>query len=184
MVYRPQQRIFLPASSSLSVVTLLDLKRHLRVDGDDEDEVIAGFELAAISVVEKYTQRLLSARSCTLKLPGLPSGQEPIELPGGQVTALASVMVDGVAITGCTFAGDSPALLIPAVDWVIPVATNYPVTITYTAGFATVPYDLILAIKLMVGEWFENRSNSNEGGLSEIPFAARAVMQQWRIRPI
>lgn len=182
MVYRPQERIFSAAALSTPVVPLLDLQAHLRLDVNDEDPLIQAAGITAAAMVEKYTQRLLSVRACTVLLPGLPLDQEPIELPGGTIASLTSVTVDGVAVTGCTTAGNSPALLIPATNWGSTVALNYPVSIAYTAGFASVPVDLQWAIKMIVGELFINRDNTGSGG--KMPFGAMALMQQWRIASI
>lgn len=180
MVYRPQARIWMPDAASVAAVSLVSLKAHLRVDHDEEDEVIQGMGLAAEAKVEAVTQRLLTVRSCTLLLPGLPSDLEPIELPGGTVTELISVTVDGATLAGCTMLGRN--LLVPASSWPATVATNYPVTVVYKAGFATVPVDLVHAVKLIVADLYENRGNLGNGG--ELPFAATALMNPWRVFPI
>ena len=180
MVYRPQQRIFMPSAATVAAVSILDLKAHLRVDHDAEDDVIQGMGLAAEALVEQFTQRLLTVRACVLNLPGLPNGLEPVELPGGEVAALTFVTVDGVALSGCSII--APNLLVRSTDWPATVAENYPASVAYTAGFSAIPTALRHAVKVIVADLYETRSSSGPG--STVPFAATALMQPWRVIPI
>ena len=184
MVYRPQDRIFTPAAPTAGVVSLTDLKAHLRLTGDDEESLVKTLGFTALAIAEAYTQRLFSTRQCTLQLSALPDGIEPIELPGGLPGALTSVFVDGVEVTGCTIIGHSPALLIPATNWPAVTGAGYPITITYTAGYATVPQDLQHALKLIVGDLFEQRTHSSEARLADVPISATYLMDRHRIRPL
>lgn len=184
MAYRPRTRIWTPAALSAGIVTLPDLKDHLRVTGLEEDAYITSLGIAATYAVERWTQRLLTVRAATLKLTDLPCSQEPIELPGGTVASVTSVTADGVAITGCTALGDSPALLIPSADWPAVTGEGYPVTIIYQAGFATPPPDLVHAVKLLAANLYENRSPVLSGTISEaLPLSAEWLMDPHRIRP-
>lgn len=184
MVYRPQDRIWTAAAASVAPLSVADLRDHLRVTGEDEDGVIAAFGMAAAAHVEAFTQRLLMPRVCTLQLTDLPAGVEPVELPGGAVVSLASVMADGVAVTGCSIVGHSPALLVPSADWPTVTGDNYAVTITYTAGMTAIPMDLRMAIKLIAADLYENRANSSEMQLREVPTSACLLMALHRIAPI
>lgn len=184
MVYRPQDRIWTAAAPTVAPIPVSDLRDHLRVTGDDEDAVIAAYTFAATAHAEGFTQRLLSPRACTLLLSDLPSGEEPVELPGGAVQSLTSVVVDGVTVTGCTVSGHSPALLIPSDDWPAVTGTGYPVVITYVAGPSKLPFDIRMAIMLMVGDFYENRANASDVALKEVPMSARMLMSPHRIKPI
>jgi uncharacterized phiE125 gp8 family phage protein len=157
---------------------------HLRLSDSSEAALVDGYTLAAQVMIEKRIQRLLSRRTATLRLPGLPSGDCPVELPGGEVGAITSVTADAVAVTGTTFAGDSPALLMPATNWPVVTGKGYPVVIIYTVGFLTVPADLRAAVMLLAAELYERRANAAEGTMSEVPVSAQALMETWRIRPV
>lgn len=176
-------RIWTPADLTASAVDVADLRSHLRIDNTDEYALITAYGLAATAMVERYTQRLMVRRSCVLSLSDLPTGQTPIPLSDGVVGAITSVVVDGVAVTGCTALGASPAMLIPAADWPTVTGEGYPVVITYTAGFTAPPADLAAAVMLIVGDLFQNRSNSSEASMSEVPISAKALMQPHRIMP-
>lgn len=184
MVYAPRNRVFAPAALTTACVTPAEMRAHLRVTATEEDAQIAALAMAAHRVVERRVQRLLSRRSVTLSLPGLPGSTWPVELPGGEVGSITSVTADGVAVTGATFIGDSPALLLPASEWPAVSGEGYPVVIIYEAGFAAAPADLKVAVMLLAAEMFERRTNADEGSLKEVPISAQYLMDPWRIRPI
>jgi uncharacterized phiE125 gp8 family phage protein len=185
MAYRPRERFVTYAAPTVAVVGLAEMKRHLRVDHNDEDQDIAAYEAAAVATVERQTQRLLTPRTATLRLPGLPTGRTPIELPGGAVSAVASVTVNDVALTGFAAFGHSPAVLVPDADWPVLVSTGgFPVVITYTAGFAVVPGDLVSAVKLICGSIYDQRANSAPGSMSDVPISAEYLMRAHRIPPL
>lgn len=183
MAYRPRTRIWTPAALSAGIVTLPDLKDHLRVTSNDEDAYITGLGVAATHAVERWTQRLLTVRAATLRLTGLPSGQCPVELPGGAVASVTTVTADAVAILGCTALGDSPALLIPGADWPVVTGEGYPVTIVYQAGLAIVPGDLSHAIKMIVADTYEMRASTVEGPANKALVSAEYLMAPHRIWP-
>jgi len=185
MTYRPRNRIWTAPAPSTVVVSLSAMKTHCRVIGADDDSALAACEAAAVQAVEARTQRLLTPRTVVLRLPDLPFGRLPIELPGGHVSAVASVVAGGVTITGALPYGDSPALLVPAADWpVLADPQGYPVTITYTAGYSTVPADLVHAVKLIAGEMFERREDASEATLTHVPISAEYLMMPHRIKAI
>lgn len=158
-----------------SVVTLSDLKDHLRVSHNDEDARIEVLGLAATAHVEKWTQRILSPRSAVLRLSATPMNADPLELPGGVVNAISSLTVDGVEVSGLTIVGDAPARVFPATDWPTATGENFPVVVTYNVGHATVPAPLVIAIKLYA-QWLYDGTDTQSAML--------ANMQHYRIRPV
>ena len=182
--YRPRDRIVTIAAPVGEVVALADMKAHLRVTSSAENDLISGYTMAAVAAVEKYTQRLLSAREITLQLPCLPSGRLPLELPGGAVASVDSVLIDGVEFPGCLAFGHSPALLLPPSDWPSVEGVGYPVTVTYTAGYSVVPLDLIHAVKMIVGSMYEDRENATEAATNMVPISAEYLMGRHRVAPV
>jgi uncharacterized phiE125 gp8 family phage protein len=184
MNYAPKNRVWSVAALTTSCVTMADMQAQVRGLDPVEATLMEGYILAAQSVVEKRTQRLLSRRAVTLRLPGLPFANCPVELPGGEVASITSVTADGAAVTGTTAFGDSPAVLLPADEWPAVTGEGYPVTIIYQAGFAPAPADLKAAVMLLAADLFENRANSGPGPMAEVPLSAQMLMEPWRIRPI
>ena len=184
MAYAPRNRVWSAAAVAAPCVPYSAMAEHLRIADNTEAALISGYTLAAQGMIERRTQRLLTRRTATLRLPGLPKGSDPVELPGGEVGSITSVTVDGNAVTGSTFAGDSPAILLPATDWPVVTGQGYPVQIVYTVGFAILPADLRAAVMLLAAELFERRANADATSLSEVPVSAQALMETWRIRPV
>lgn len=184
MNYAPRNRVWSVAATTTLCVTRESMRDHLRVTDTTEDAAIDGFIAAAQRTVERQTQRLLTRRAATLKLPGLPTGSCPVELPGGEVGTITSFTADGVAVTGALAFGDSPAVLMPSSEWPTVTGSIYPVEIVYQAGFTDCPADLKAAVKMVAAELFERRSIAEMGNLQEVPLSARALMQAWRIRPV
>lgn len=184
MTYAPRNRVFSAPAPTVPVVSGAEMLAHLRLSDASEAALVDGYTLAAQTMIERRIQRLLSRRTATLRLPGLPAGDCPVELPGGEVGAITSVTADGVAVTGSTFAGDSPALLLPAANWPVVSGQGYPVVIVYTVGFLTLPADLRAAVMLLSAELYERRANGTEGAMTEVPVSAQALMETWRIRPV
>jgi hypothetical protein len=108
----------------------------------------------------------------------------PVELPGGEVGSITSVTADDLSVSGVTFFGDSPAVLLPGAEWPVVTGKGYPVVVIYEAGFAICPPDLKAAIKILAAELFERRANSEEGPINEVPLSASVLIEPWRIRPI
>ena len=100
-------RFFTPSEPPANpVVSLSDMKLHLRRDDDDDNEAIMAAESAAVRFIDGQTNRLLQARPATLRLDRLPCGRVGVELPGGKVASIESV-----AIEGDEFAGDAFVVL-------------------------------------------------------------------------
>ncbi len=177
-VYRPRGRVWTAAAASAPVVSLPDMKAQLNVLHADDDDRIVAIEATAVALIERYLQRLLTVRQVVMRLPGLPIGKVPVELSGGRVAALTSVVADGVTLTGATVMGDSPALLYPATDWPTVTGDGLPVVITYTAGFATVPADIVAAVRLAGEALFDN----TDGG--PMTLAVNALLDRHRIKPL
>lgn len=184
MAYRPIDRVFTPAANTTLVVTLSEMRDHLRIDSTAEDALIEAYLGAAVATVERWTQRLLVRRQAVLRLTDLPSDFTPIELPGGEVGSVTSVIVDIVTITGTYAVGHSPAVLIPATSWPTVTGDGYPVTITYQVGFATVPGDLTAAVRLIAAELFERRTNAEAVPINTVPMSAEYLMMPHRIRAV
>ena len=183
-------------------MTTADAKLRLRVDHADEDALIADLVAAATEHVERVTQRLLAARECVLRLPGFPGDGRDIELPGGRVASVTSVVwrdADGVSATldagRYEVQGHSPArlALTDADGWPTAGTVGLPVTVTYVAGWeavsgdygANVPEALRTAVAMIAGEMFEQRREALVGvSQAAASVGAQALMGPWRIRAI
>jgi uncharacterized phiE125 gp8 family phage protein len=186
-MWNPRERVFTPSVLTAPAVSVFDLKSHLRVSGSDEDYKIFTIGMAATQEAEQFTQRMIVQRACTLEFADTPSEMCAIELPGGAVSGVV-VTIDGVTFDGASYQvkGDSPARLIPLVTW--PVAENegLAVSIAYQAGYlqTAMPAALAHAIMVIAADLYDTRERAVAGATSAAPYAARSLMEPFRISPI
>lgn len=174
-------------------ITIDEAKAHLRVDLDDEDALIEAAVTAARTYAENFMRRKLITQ--TLKTTANGFGGSSMALPLGPVQSVTQVQykqtTDG-ALT--TWAADQyqlvksviPQRLAPAygVTWPVTRADYDNVEITYSVGYgddaADVPGDIIAAIKLLLGHFYENREDEVAGTVvSKVTLSARRLLMPY-----
>lgn len=136
------------------LVALTDLKLHLRVDHDDEDALIASLGAAAMAHIDGprgILGRCIQPQVWALE-GAAPGGWFRLPLPGVRsITALAH---EGGAPQPVAFTQRRAGLYTE----VTLQESGGPVSVAFTAE---TPEDvwpvIIIAIKLLVGHWYENR---------------------------
>lgn len=146
------------------------VKRHLGIDHGEDDDTVLELIAAATELIQEHCEIQLLDAELTLRLDGLPTCREPLELPRPLVTSVES-------LTYLDFAGDEqsldgddyqldlyskPARLVPTVGTWWPAtqcdAIN-SVTCVFRCGAATVDAVDPLAVKLIIhlcGLWYEH----------------------------
>jgi uncharacterized phiE125 gp8 family phage protein len=151
-------------------VTLIEIKRHLDIVRNDQDDMLLGMIVAAREWVENYTGLILTARDvaqgfdrfgCRMTLNAWP-----IRSATGIVTYLdangAEQILPAVPIARWT----RPARLPASAGVQQVVAYGEPIVVTVPAGYATpadVPYSLKAAISLIVGDLYNQREETAVG---------------------
>lgn len=183
--FRQGGRVLVSITDPVPFISVADMKEHLRLDKNDtaDQPLVTSYTAAAVAAVEMFTQRLLSPRDIVVRLASLPSGRCPVVLAGGIVTAVTSVEIAGEAFTGCEAIGSSPAMLLPPSDWPAVDPVGYPVEISYSAGYATPPQDLVVAVKQICSLIFDGSSGSGPALIDGLPASALSLMLQHRIAP-
>jgi len=160
-------------------LTLALAKQHLEYEDDDRNDLIEQYIEASAAWVENYTGKALSAGVVVQTVTGFPSY---IVLSRGPVASLTSIQYvdtddEPQSVTGARLV--SGRVYAPVGGW--PSAAEYaPITITYQAGFATPPADLVSAQLLLVGHWFANREAGTDRAISEVPFAVESLCLPYR----
>ena len=80
-----------------------------------------------------------------------------------------------------------PAFIVPATGTVWPVTYDHPeaVTISLDAGFASIPRDIVAAVKLRLGSLYENREDVLVAVQSSLlPMGSRALLGKHRLWPL
>jgi uncharacterized phiE125 gp8 family phage protein len=170
-----------------TVLTLAELKAHLRIDSvSTEDGVLGEYLAAATERAENETGQCLLPRSLRAVGESFPS-QRYLDLERGPVRAITSVQYLDAAGTLQTMASTDYTLdasfypyaarvcLVNGKDW--PAATDGPraVRVTYDAGFAnaaSIPRAFLQAIRFLAGHFYENRQEAVTGTIaSQVPQA-------------
>ena len=176
-------------------VTYIEAKAHIRIDDDNEQDLIESLITAATQHVEQVLSRQLVTATWKLTLDCFPSGGA-IDLPRPPGASVVSVVYTDAAGAAQTLSASSYQLdtsstparlaLAPGSSWPT-VGSGYlgAVQITYTAGYgaaATVPKAIKQAILFLVALWFELREPVVVGTIiAEIPFAVRALLAPYRV---
>lgn len=167
-----------PASALLDIN---DVKRHVRVDADDDDLALFSLMTAASSFLDGhggYLGRCIYPQAWSITQDEFSDAQLPFpdltsvvvtyfDTANAQQTLSASKYTFGNdALGGWIEFGSS----IPAV-----FDREDAVKITGTYGFTSVPEALKVAATMLVAHWFENRE-----GQGEIPASAKAMLAPLR----
>jgi uncharacterized phiE125 gp8 family phage protein len=165
-------------------VSLSEMKAHLRLDHDGEDDLVAGLVTAARQMVETAARRVLISQSWRVMLHAFPQSRFA-PLPVSPVIAVDAVRVfdaDGIATDLAPDGFETDSLSDPPRVWFVetpsPGRARHGIAIDVRAGFGPAPHDvpatLRLAIKIVVARWFENRGDV----VSEraLPFEALALI--------
>ena len=189
-----------PASEPVS---LAQAKAWLRLDTDDEDDLVQALIVAARSIVESVTGRALIAQTWRLTRDAWPDtfaingffGAADIALdmplPFAPVASIDIVSVIGDDGTAQIIAANTYALVDPpdAARIVFIAAPPTPtrsvagIQIDVIVGYgaaADVPQPLRQAILMLVARWFENRGDVQEQAPSDLRGAARGLVEPYR----
>lgn len=174
-----------------TIITVADLKAHMRVTHTAEDTLISALRSAAISWVEEHCNIKLGSYTARGYLPGFYNSYIPI----GPVTAVTEVKYQTTADTDYT----TDLTTLVASNWFTdtisqpariafrdyPNVYEYaltPVVVSFTAGYGTVPAPVLQAIRLLVAHMYENRQEEIVGTITtRLKFGLDALLNPFRI---
>lgn len=161
-------------------VSLADMKAYLRIDGDDEDELVAALIMAARITIERAARIALIAQTWRLRLSAWPRDRV-VPLPLRPVMSVEAVRVatgtaPPAAVDTDLYRLDEtgqPARLLVEADVPDPTPRTGGIEIDLVVGFgagpASVPEPLILATRRLVAFWFEARGDEPGRAASGLP---------------
>ena len=173
-----------------TIITVADLKAHMRVTHTAEDTLISALRSAAISWVEEHCNIKLGSYTARGYLPGFYNSYIPI----GPVTAVTEVKYQTTADTDYT-----NLTTLVASNWFTdtisqpariafrdyPNVYEYaltPVVVSFTAGYSTMPAPVLQAIRLLVAHMYENRQEEITGTITtRLKFGLDALLNPFRI---
>ena len=176
----------------MSVLTVADLKQHLRVDISNDDSLISQLNDAAETYIENQTNIKMLVTTITKKLDSFTDVIWLTYSPLVSVTSIKYINSAGDETTLSTDIYDvdtysTPGRIILAYDknWPTTQGSKNSITIVYTAGYGTsgtdVPAPLISAIKLLVGHWYRNREAVGTQRLVDVPMAVDSLISAYRV---
>lgn len=171
-------------------VTLADMKAHLRVDHDDEDDLITAYIGAAVAHLDGWSGvlgRCLVEQEWAITMADFP-GVRRLSLPFPDVTAVAVQYYTGNVLTTLATADyrlqedgmGSWLELLANSSWPATDDRADAVTVTFTAAMpAALLPSAVQAIKLLVGHWYRTREAVGVAEVS-LPLAFDAVVAPLR----
>lgn len=179
---------------ALEPVTLDESKAWLRVEHDDDDDVIAALIAGARTHVEAQTRRALITQNWRLVRDAWPDDGQIAVLPAPlrELIAARVYRLDGTIqdIDVDAFAADvaaAPAVLAFASGALpVPGRVAAGIELDVEVGYGDAPLDvpecLRQAIRILVAHWYENRGLIAVGqGVAVLPQTAAALLAPYRV---
>lgn len=174
-------------------LSLVEIKAHLRVDGNEEDVLLQSLVLTSRLHIEAALGLALMTQSWKLILDAWPQ-DVVVELPIAPVQSVSDVRL--IARDGTTQSLDEqsyyldtsgrPARLCKqSGSWPNPGRKHAGIEIDFTAGFgesaSDVPEPVRQALMLLVAHWYEHRDPIEIGALSTaVPHAVSRLLIPYR----
>lgn len=180
----------MPSGYGDSVVPLGEIKAHLRVDGDEEDDLIALLRDAAVDLVESMAEIRIGPRDGCTATGLIPGAGGAVQVGLRPIRAITAV--EGVDGIGATVSGD-PADFRVARDQVMPrPGKSWPasvegVALTFNGGHETAEEGrtrfpgLVHAIRMMTAHLFANREAAGGGMEGAVPPGVIAAIGVYRM---
>lgn len=175
------QLITAPAANPVSLTEALD---HLRIDDENDNDTVNTLIPAAVEFIERATRQQLCPATYALTLDTFPTGEIRLPKPPLQaVTGITYTTATGSAATvdPSTYTVDASqrpgrVVLKPGHSWPATDNSAANIRVTFTAGYATVPFLLRQAIKFLIAHYFENREAATDKTTTEVPLAVQSIV--------
>lgn len=185
----------LKTAPAVEPVSLTEAKLHLRVDHDDEDDLIEMLITAARQQAENYTGRAIINQTWELTLDQFPD--DDMALPPAPLSSITSIIykdLNGVNTTASAstlyepdiYSEPGKACLRYGQTWPTAQDIQNSITATYVSGYgatgASVPAAIRSAILLLVGHLYEHRESVIIGTISsDLPQGFEYLLNPYRI---
>jgi len=180
-------RIQVVAQPTTEPLTLLEVKNHLRIDGNYDDALLGSFITSARMYFESQCEISIASQEILLALDYF---DDIVYLPRGPVQSVEDISYAD-SENNQQFMDDwiedlvsNPARVTPAFgqSWPATAEVVNAVQISYTTGYSTpsmVPKLLKSGMLFYVSHLYENRSAVTDVDLKEVPMAVESIIQQY-----
>lgn len=170
------------------IIELEMVKRHLRVEHDDDDDLIALYVEAVISWLDGpagWLGRSLGPQTLSAQGMSADANDGDVRLPYGPVTAIDAVAYVGVDGATVPVSEDDWTLVANRVRPAAGVMLPDNLTIQYVAGHepADLPRAISAAVLMMVGDLYGGRETGVVGTISadvRMTTTAERLLSPWR----
>lgn len=176
---------------AIEPISVEETKIFLRVEHDDDDQLIAALIAGARSHIEAQTQTALITQNWRMVLDAWPQHGRITVRPGPLQTVNAARVFDcngdPATINSQTIVTDLGASRLAFVPWAVPAPGRIAagIEIDVTVGFGDeaddVPESLIQAIRMVVAHWYENRGLMGGNQNASPPASVAALIAPYRM---
>lgn len=182
---------FRQAAPASEPITVLEAQEHLRVDQDDDWDVIDGLIKAARTHVEEEYHWALITQTWDAYYSGFPPSTGELVIPRPPLQSVTEVEYTTAAGTPTTLSASlynvdtnsKPGRITLKRDESWPadsLDTGTPIRVRFVAGYGAafdVPESIRHALKLLVDNWYEHRGEGVVGTvIAPLPFAVRTLL--------
>lgn len=180
--------------------TLDEVKRHLRVEIDEDNDLISSYLTSARQTVEETTRRALISQTWEFQFDGWPEGDEIFRIPFpplGSVTKIEYLDEAGdlQTLAGSAYVVDVPAgptadyatiRLASGEEWPVvydePNSVRVTAVVGYGAAGSSVPGPIKTSILLLVGGFYANREEVVTGTIAtKLPRTIESLLAPYRV---
>jgi uncharacterized phiE125 gp8 family phage protein len=177
-----------PAVEPLS---LAEAKAFLRVEHDDDDDVIGALIASARIHIEAQTRRALITQGWRLTRDAWPADGR-LNVTPAPLKVLTAVRVydaggNAAPLDLQSFVVDTAGAAIAFAPWAVaqPGRSAAGIELDITAGYgdaaSDVPEALRQAVRLLVAHWYENRGLATLGAITVLPTTIAALIAPYRM---
>jgi uncharacterized phiE125 gp8 family phage protein len=174
-------------AAATEVVTIAQARQQARTETDTTlDAELTRLITVARSFVERYCGIRIGAQTIVAKCD---SFTDFAHLPDGPVTSLTSISYIDTAGATQTLAPSVYELRADDLDGVVVLKFNqtWPaiqygsrITVTAATGSDTPPAEVVQAMLLLIGDWFNSHETMMEGRIAQLPFSVDALLTNYR----
>ncbi|MEI6573827.1 MAG: head-tail connector protein [Alphaproteobacteria bacterium] len=177
-------------SPTIEPVSLSDAKSWLKIDGSDDDLLIAGLISSARLTIEAITGLLLIAQTWRFRIKLDPS-ERKIKLPHRPIISLSaaqlrdraknsrSISLDGLAIERA-----SAGVFKITDERILSVAKSSLLELDAVMGFGptatSIPSPILTALQMLISFWHERRGDDPDGSFEPWPPQLATLLQPYR----
>lgn len=185
----PTQRTSFPMSLILltppagDVVTLAEMRDHLRISATADDALITAITSAASRAIETRCGLALLTQGWRLTLDHVRD--QTIRLPITPLQHIDEIAVSGTVIDSADYdvVTGSVGRVVATHAWPVPGEKIGGLVIEFTAGFglaADIPSPLVQAVKMLTAHFYENREAAAEARIYNVPASIDALIAPYK----